>query len=155
MAVTSPGLVQDAELIGSWFDVTIDLKPQKLSGMFSDVSGLGVEINVVEFTTTGPKGDTVIRKRPGTTKYSELSLKRTLSPDKSFWEWFKSIRDGKKDFRANGAIMMFDISGTVIGNWKFENAWPSKWSASDLSVDTDDPMQEEITLQVEMLTREQ
>lgn len=150
MAVLSPGPVQDDELIGSWFEVKLD---NGVTGMFSDVSGLAIEVQVVEQTMSAK--DTATRKRPGTTKYNEITLKRTLSPDKKFWEWAKSIRDGKADFRTNGAVMLYDIAGTMIGNWKFENAWPSKWSASDLSVDTDDLMQEEVTLQVELLTREQ
>ena len=149
MAVTSPGLVEDAELIGSWFEVKLD---NGVTGMFSDASGLAVEIQVVEVSLSAK--DTVTRKRPGTTKYSEITLKRTLSADRSFWDWIKSICDGRKDFRTSGAIMMYDIAGTVIGNWSFSNAWPSKWTASDLSVDTDDPMQEEVTLQVELLKRE-
>lgn len=149
MAVTSPGLVEDAELIGSWFEVKLD---NGVVGMFSDASGLAVEIQVVEVSLSSK--DTVTRKRPGTTKYSEITLKRTLSSDKSFWTWIKGICDGKPDFRTGGAIMMFDIGGTMIGNWTFDNAWPSKWTASDLSVDTDDPMQEEVTLQVELLKRE-
>lgn len=148
MAVVSPGTLQDAELIGSWFEVTLD---NGITGMFSDVSGLNIEIEVVDNTLTSR--DTVNRKRPGTTKYGEITLKRTLSPDKKFWEWAKSIRDGKSDFRTDGAIMLYDIAQTMIGNWKFTNAWPSKWSASDLDVGTDDLMQEEIVLQVEMLER--
>lgn len=149
MAVVSPGAVQDAELIGSWFEVKLD---NGITGMFSDVSGLSIEIEVVDNTLTSK--DTVNRKRPGTTKYSEMTLKRTLSADKAFWTWAKSIRDGKADFRTNGAVMLYDIAGKMIGNWKFTNAWPSKWSASDLDVGTDDLMQEEVTLQVELLERD-
>lgn len=149
MAVVSPGPVEDGELIGSWFEVKLD---NGVTGMFSDASGLAIEIEVVE--TTLSSKDTATRKRPGTTKYNEINLKRTLSADKGFWSWAKDIRDGKTSFRTNGAIMLYDIGGKMIGNWKFENAWPSKWSASDLSVDTDDLMQEEVTLQVELLTRE-
>jgi phage tail-like protein len=149
MAVVSPGELQDAELIGSWFVVELD---NGITGQFSDASGLSIEIEVVENTLSS--ADTTTRKRPGTTKYSEITLKRTLSPDRAFWDWAKSIRDGKTEFRTDGAVLMFDISGgTIVGNWKFTNAWPSKWSASDLDVGTDDIMQEEVTLQVEMLER--
>jgi len=150
MPVTTPGDVKDQELIGSWFEVVLD---NGVSGQFSDVSGLVIEINIVDITMSAK--DTINRKRPGTTKYSEIGLKRTLSPDKGFWNWAKKIRDGNLDYRTNGAIHIYDMSGGMIGNWKFENAWPSKWSASDLSVDSDDLMQEDVTLQVEMLTRVQ
>ena len=77
-----------------------------------------------------------------------------MSKDQGFWKWAKGIRDGEPKFRTNGAVMLYDIAGKMIGNWKFTNAWPSKWSASDLDVGTDDLMQEEVTLQVEMLERD-
>jgi phage tail-like protein len=137
MPVTSPGALQDAEYIGSWFTIELD---NGIEGFFTDASGLVIEMEVVEKTDTGTTGDTLTRKRPGTTKYSEITLKRTLSPDKKF--------------RTKGAVVLHDISGAESGRWTFENAWPSKWSASDLDVGTDDLMQEEVTLQVELLKRE-
>jgi phage tail-like protein len=148
MPVTSPGPVKDAEYVGSWFSVELD---NGISGFFTDVGGLAVEVGVVE--KTDALKDTVTRKRPGTTTYGDLSLKRTLSPDKGFWNWAKSIRDGKGEFRTKGAVVLFDIAGTEIGRWTFENAWPSKWSASDLDVGSDDLMTEEVTLAVEELIR--
>jgi phage tail-like protein len=67
----------------------------------------------------------------------------------------KKIRDGKTDFRTNGAVVVFDMtSGTETGRWSFTNAWPSKWSASDLDVGSDDVMSEEVTLQIELIKRE-
>ena len=149
MPITSPGALQDAEYIGSWFSLELD---NGITGAFSEVSGLAIEVEVVEITDSS--ADTMTRKRPGTTKYQEINLKRTLSPDKAFWNWAKSIRDGSKDFRTKGAIVLHDIAGAETGRWTFENAWPSKWSASDLDVGTDDLMQEEVTLQVELLKRE-
>ncbi len=149
MPVTTPGPVHDLEYIGSWFSLELD---NGVTGFFKDISGLGIEVEVIEITDSSK--DTTTRKRPGTTKYQEISLKRTLTPDKKMWEWVKSIRDGKPDFRTKGAVVLFDIAGEEIGRWSFENCWPSKWSASDLDVGTDDPMQEEVTLQVELLKRE-
>lgn len=149
MPVTSPGPLQDAEYLGSWFNLELD---NGIDGFFKEISGLAIEVEVVEITDASR--DTLTRKRPGTTKYTEITLKRTLSADKKLWDWIKSIRDGKPDFRTKGAVVLYDIAGTEKGRWTFENAWPSKWSASDLDVGTDDPMQEEVTLQVEMLKRE-
>ena len=94
------------------------------------------------------------RKRPGTTKYGDITLKRTLSPDKKFWEWAVKIRSGNLEYRTNGALVMYDMAGTEVGRWSFTNAWPSKWSASDLDVGSDDLMTEEITLAIEELKRD-
>ncbi len=152
MPVKATGPAEDILFIGSWFSIEIDghvSDPAK--GYFTEASGLAVEMEVVEWTDSSK--DTRSRKRPGTAKYGDITLKRPLSPDKTFWTWAKSIRDGGKDFRAAGSIVMFDIAGTEVSRWEFDAAWPSKWSASDLDVGTDDVMTEEVTLAVEMLSR--
>lgn len=151
MPVTTPGETKDVELVGSWFSITLD---NGISGFFTDASGFGYEMEVVEKTEATAKGDTRTRKRPGTAKYQDIVLKRTLSPDKSFWDWAKKIRDGNLDYRTNGALAIFDMSGKELSRWTFTNVWPSKWSASDLDVGSDDLMTEEVTLAVEELKRE-
>jgi phage tail-like protein len=150
MPVSTPGEVKDVEMIGSWFIVQLD---NGIDGAFTDVSGLGFEMEVVEKTDTTLKGDTRTRKRPGTTKYQAITLKRTLSADKKFWEWAKKIRNGNLDYRTNGSISITDMAGTELSRWTFTNVWPSKWSASDLDVGSDDLMTEEVTLAVEALER--
>lgn len=149
MAIPSIGSLVDEEIIGSWFSVKLD---NGIEGFFTKVGGLAIDIVVVDVVDA--MGDTTARKRPGQINYGEISLERTLSPDKKFWQWAKSIRDGTKDYRTNGAIMMHDIAGKPIGLWSFLNAWPSTWSASDLDVGTDDTMTESITLSIEFLKRE-
>ena len=149
MPVTTPGETKDVELVGSWFHIKLD---NGIEGFFTDASGFGYEVEVVEKTDTST--DTRTRKRPGTTKYQDITLKRTLSPDKKFWAWAKSIRDGTLEYRTNGALVVSDMSGKELSRWTFTNAWPSKWSASDLDVGSDDLMTEEVTLAVELLARQ-
>jgi len=149
MPVTTPGETKDVELVGSWFFIKLD---NGIEGFFTDASGFGYEVEVIEKTET--KNDTRTIKRPGTTKYQDITLKRTLGPDKKFWNWAKSIRDGELDYRTNGSLVINDMSGKELSRWTFNNVWPSKWSASDLDVGTDDLMTEEVTLAVEELIRE-
>ena len=149
MPVTTPGETKDVELIGSWFFIKLD---NGIEGFFTDASGFGYEVEVIEKTET--KNDTRTIKRPGTTKYQDITLKRTLSPDKKFWEWAKSIRSGSLDYRTNGSLVINDMSGKELSRWTFTNVWPSKWSASDLDVGSDDLITEEITLAVEELKRD-
>jgi phage tail-like protein len=148
MPVTTPGEVKDVELVGSWFFIKLD---NGIEGFFTDASGFGYEVEVVEKTDAST--DTRTRKRPGTTKYQDITLKRTLSADKKFWNWVKSIRDGTLEYRTNGSLVISDMSGKELSRWTFNNVWPSKWSASDLDVGSDDLMTEEVTLAVEELIR--
>ena len=150
MPVTTEGNTTDVEYVGSWFTIELD---NGITGFFTEASGLNIDIEVVEITSTNSSGDTTTRKRPGQTNYGDITLKRTLSPDKKFWEWAKSIRDGSLEYRHGGAIVLHDMSGAEIGRWTFLNAWPSKWSASDLDVGSDDLMIEEVTLACEHLQR--
>jgi phage tail-like protein len=151
MPAIAEGLKEDSLLVGSWF--SLELKKITIDTI-SEISGLAVEVDVVEYTAVQLGGTTVTKKRPGTAKYTELTLKRPLTADKSLWTWLKDIRDGKKDYRADGAIVLYDITNTEVGRWTFINAWPSKWSASDLDVGSDDPIMEEVTLTIELLKRE-
>ena len=64
------------------------------------------------------------------------------------------LQDGDFTLFESGAIVLYNIAGKEVGRWTFEHAWPSKWSASDLDVGSDDPVKEEVTLVVEMLRRD-
>lgn len=151
MPGVTAGAKEDNLLVGSWF--SIELKKATIEGI-TEISGLAVEVDVVDFTQVMVGGVTVTKKRPGAAKYSEVGIKRPLTADKSLWTWALGIRDGKKDYRADGAIVLYDISNKEVGRWSFVNAWPSKWSASDLDVGSDDPIMEDVTLVIELLTRD-
>lgn len=136
--------------IGSWFTVEV----AGATGTFTDAGGLSIEVGVVDQQVTGAKGDTITKKVMGTTTYGEITLKRNLSADKTFYDWAQEVISGKKDsFRKDGAIALHDMSNAEVGRWEFTNAFPKKWSASDLDVGSDDPMVEEVTLAIEGLKR--
>lgn len=145
------GPAEDQFLVGSWFSIEID--KATITGI-TEVSGLAMEIDVVDYTQNTAAGQQLSKKRPGVVKYTELTIKRPLSADKALWDWAKSIRDGSPAFRSAGAVVLYNIANAEVGRWTFQNGWPSKWSASDLDVGTNDPMMEEVTLVVEMLARE-
>ncbi len=81
-----------------------------------------------------------------------------MSNDK-LWEWFNDIRDkgihlaDRTSNRKSGSIVMYDSTNTEIARFNFTNGWPSKISTDQLSVDSNDPIKETITLTVESLAR--
>jgi phage tail-like protein len=151
MPVPATGAATDVERVTSWF--TVELDATQSVAFFSEASGLAMEIDVVENTQTSKTGDTFTRRRPGVAKYGEITLKRTFTKDKAFYDWAQKIRDGEKEFRSAGAIVLRDIDGAEVERWTFAAAWPSKWSASDLDVGSNDLMTETVVLQVELLER--
>lgn len=144
----APGLTQHVQILGASFAVEID---GGIQGLFTDAGGLAVEIEVVN--DDGSRVDGIQTVRPGRVKYGDITLKRRLSKDRKFFDWMKSIRDNQADFRRSGSIIMYDHTGTEQVRWNFTNAWPSKWSASDPDIGSDDPITEEVTLTIEKLER--
>lgn len=131
--------------------------------ILSSVSGLDVEMDVVTMQQAGPSGKVQTVKTLGqANKAGDLTMIRMAAPDMSsdkMWEWFNTIRD--KGFsldnrgaeRKNGSIVIYDSSNAEIARFNFTNGWPSKISTDQLSVESNDPVKETITLTIESLAR--
>lgn len=94
---------------------------------FSDCSGLGSSTDPVEYREGGD--NTTMRKLPGTTKYTNISLKSGLSDSRELYDWYRKVVTGKTE-RRNGSIVVLDADGiTEVVRWNFFNAWPTKLEA--------------------------
>lgn len=131
----------------------VELAAVKIKGAFTNAGGLSIDVEVVDVPAS--QKDNMARKRAGTAKYGDITLKRNLTKDKAFYEWADKIRQGKtKDYRSDGSIVLYSQDGsTEIARWNFSNAWPSKWSVSDPDASKADPLMEEVTLAIEFLER--
>ena len=139
----------DLEYLGSQFGLEID--GVELA-RFTGISGLGYESEVVTFQDTLADGKIITRKRPGRISFPDIVLKRGLSADNALVDWYQTVVNGAVE-RKSGSVVIYDQSSTEIGRWNFENAWISKWSASDLDAGSDDVMIEEITIAHEYMER--
>ena len=75
--------------------------PDSVLGGFSDVSGIGTEINIAEYRN-GNEKENHVRKIPGTHKISDVTLKRGIVSSKDFWDWIKEVQqEGGEHFRGN------------------------------------------------------
>ena len=129
----------------------------------SGVSGLDIEMDVVTTTQVGKDGKQQIMKtRGGANKAPDLTLTRLAPSDSSndkIWSWFNAIHSGgmkngdRAGARKSGSIVIYDSAHTEIARFNFTNAWPSKISTDALSVDSNDPVKESITLACESLIR--
>jgi phage tail-like protein len=95
----------------------------------TEVSGLNTETSVIEYREGSDRSLT--RKLPGITKYSNITLKRGFTKDRSLWQWRKTVMDGAPQ-RRNGSVVLLDESRQEVARWNFHNAWPCKWEASSL-----------------------
>ncbi len=119
-------------------------------GSFKSVEGLDSEVEVVEFQDGD---DLILRKRPGRTKYSNITLKKGSIATTTLYKWRQDIV-AKKVSKKNGRITLMDDSGQEILRYNFFEAWPSKWKGYTLDGKGADVNVEEMELAVEKLERE-
>jgi phage tail-like protein len=105
----------------------------KFLGGFSDVSGLGTEINYSEYRNGNDKVNTA-RKIANTFKQEDVTLKRGLIGATTLFEWVKRVREGAIEGRTV-IIKLLDEAGssTPVAIFKLTNAQPKKWVGPTLA----------------------
>ena len=101
---------------------------------FSECSGLSSETAVVEYREGG---ESRIRKLPGQTKFSNLTLRRGVTEDRTLWEWRQTVVNGKVE-RRNGSVVLLDTAHNEVARWNFFEAWPAKWEGPHLNARSSD-----------------
>lgn len=153
-------LISNDPLIARNFFLEVD---GEVVSILTSVSGLDVEVDVATITQAGKNGHTQTVKTLGATnKAGDLSLVRQAAADSTsdkLWTWFHSIRgkgmqqDKRSVLRKNGSVVLYDASHKEVARFNFTNGWPSKIATDQLSVDSNDPVKETITLTIESLER--
>ena len=118
-------------------------------GAFRNVEGLDSETEIIEFQDGD---DIVLRKRPGRTKYSNVSLKRGYINTDELWQWRKKVIDGVLE-RKSGSIILCADDGSEVMRYNFYEGWPCKWKGFSLDGKGTDVNVEEIELAVEKIER--
>lgn len=113
-------------------------------GGFSDVSGLGTEINYAEYRNGSERFNTV-RKIPNTHKADDVTLKRGLIGSTDLFEWIKTVRDGTADARSV-TVTLLDEARNPVAAWRLRNAQPKKWTGPTLAAKGGDVAMEELQL---------
>jgi len=118
-------------------------------GAFRNVEGLDSETEIVEYQDGD---DIILRKRPGRTKYSNVTLKRGYVDTDELWQWRKKVIEGQVE-RKSGSVILCDDDGEEIMRYNFFEAWPSKWKGFSMDGKGNDVNVEEIELAVEKIER--
>jgi phage tail-like protein len=84
--------------------------------------------------------DQFTRKLLGQTKHGNVSLKWGITDSMELYDnWYKLVQQGKiSSARRNMAIILLNDEGAPSARWEFENAWPIKYKAPDLSAKGND-----------------
>ncbi|MDX2361897.1 MAG: phage tail protein [Crocinitomicaceae bacterium] len=118
---------------------------------FSEVSGLDVEVDVLEYRH-GASPEYTKTKLAGMTKYSNLTLKRgTFASDNEYFDWWTLVRDNLIE-RRDITITLLDETRVPVVVWKVRNAWPLKVQSTGLKADGSEVAIETMELAHEGLT---
>ncbi len=140
-------------LVGFNFALEVD-GPVEMKGYFTEVSGLGSEHEVVEHKVVDKDGRELVQKIPGRLKWGDVTCKRGITGDLSFWDWRDIVVKGDLEkARANCSVMMFDRDYKEVARWNFFSAWPQKLSGPTLSAGSNEIGVEELVLVHEGIER--
>ncbi|MGN6526328.1 MAG: phage tail protein [Burkholderiaceae bacterium] len=98
---------------------------------FSDVSGLGTEINYSEYRNGNDPVGTV-HKIANTFKQDDVTLKRGLIGSLDLFQWIKDVREGA-DGRRSVTITLLDEARNPVATFRLVNAQPKKWVGPTLA----------------------
>lgn len=153
-------LIDSDPLIAQNFFLEID---GEVVTVLASVSGLDIEVDVATMQQVGKDGKSqIVKTLAGRNKPPDLSLVRMAPPDSTqdkLWGWFNDIEkkgillSDRTNNRKSGSIVLYDSTHKEVARFNFENGWPSKISTDQLSVDSNDPVKETITLVCERLER--
>jgi phage tail-like protein len=131
------------------FVLEIDGVPK---GAFSEVSGLTAEGDSVDYRE-GTDVQPNVRKLIALRKFSNITLKRGYTADKSLWQWNTNIFNGVAD-RRNVTIVLMNERREPVLRWHAENAWINKIEGPTLKASGNDVAMESVELIHEGLTLE-
>lgn len=117
---------------------------------FSDCSGFACNTDPIEYREGGE--NKFVRKLPGITKHSNITLKWGLTDSKELHAWYQDIQNGKI-IRKNGSIIVLDTEGREKVRWNFFDGWPAKWDGPDFSAKGNDIAIETLEIAVERIER--
>jgi phage tail-like protein len=118
---------------------------------FTECTGLGSTTQVIEHREGGD--NTTTRKLPGTTTYTDISLKYGVTSSTELLQWRQQIIDGTI-LRLNGSIVAYDLdTKTEMARWNFVRAWPTKWEGPSFNAKGNDVAIDTLVLAHEGLTR--
>jgi phage tail-like protein len=119
-------------------------------GGFTECTGFSASNDPIEYREGGE--NTFVRKLPGLTKYTNVTLKYGLTDSTVLYDWFKDVTNGKIE-RKNGSIVLLDLDGTEKVRWNFSQAWPTKFDFPDFNAKGNDVAIETVEIACEKLER--
>jgi phage tail-like protein len=112
-------------------------------GGFSDVTGLEARTETDDYREGGTND--YVHKIAKESKYPNLTLKRGITDATELWDWYKNIVAGDIQ-RKTVSVLLLDAQRNEKWRWVFSDAFPVKWSGSDMSANGNSVLVETLEL---------
>jgi phage tail-like protein len=106
------------------------LLPLVAAGAFQEVTGLGAQLEVVNYAEGG-RNDSV-HQLPLRHSWNRITLKRGVIRDRVLWTWYQTGLADSLGARRDGAVVLLDTAGSPAMAWAFHGGLAAKWSGPDL-----------------------
>jgi phage tail-like protein len=118
---------------------------------FQEISGIGMEVTVVEYRNGNDKENSV-RKLTGLNKCHDVTLKRGVIGSLNLYKWLDQIRNGDPNaYRTVVIQLQSEDHSTVIQEWILKRARIIKHTSGPLNAKGTDVAMEELVLAYERL----
>jgi phage tail-like protein len=121
---------------------------ETVSGSFSEVSGLMIEVTPIEYRD-GTDAPTP-RKVRGLQKPSNLTFKKGVTGHVGFWNWMRNGLNGDVS-RQQGYVALLNEDTDEVMRWDFRQAWPTKYTAPSFNAKNNEIAIETLEIVVEGL----
>jgi len=113
---------------------------------FQEVSGLDAEVDVIEYRSGDSKIFTV-SKMPGLKKFGNVTLKKGMfKGDIALFTWFQNISQNKIERQAVVINLLDHDGSTVLFTWTLSNAFPQKYTGTNLNAQGSEVAIEELVM---------
>ena len=120
-----------------------------IKACFTDCSGIGVQIDKEVYQEGGVNNQQRVFLKQA--KFNDVTLKRGITDDLTFWEWVSGVLDNTPKKRLNVNILVFNQAGETMQTWTLIGAIPVGWKAPALQANSNTAAIEELTLAYEGL----
>lgn len=117
-------------------------------GVFSEVTGLQVNIGVDEYSEGGQNG--YVHKLPGRMTWPNLVFRRGITDSDALFAWVQKssgegfASNGNKLNRSTGAVTVVASDDTRLRSWNLDGVFPVRWSGPTLTVARSEALEEEL-----------
>ncbi|MEB3358280.1 MAG: phage tail protein [Synechococcales bacterium] len=157
-------MVEFAELLTAnrfYLELKLDGGNEAVDATFLECQGFKRSQEAIAICEVTPQqwgraksGRVVDTKIPGSAKTENIILRRGMTHSMTLWNWFEAIETGNwaKQLR-DGAVNIYDQAGQVRARFEFRGAWPTRYTAADLSAQSTEMEIEELEMVVESFIR--